>query len=95
MFTVRVAGVVPVVGVTASQAPPEAVFAVAVKLEGLPPVTDSARVCGVGFEPPIWKFTVPSDDGVTEIVGEFVTVNVTPMTCGLAAPGEVSVICPV
>jgi hypothetical protein len=38
--------------------------------------------------------TVPSDDGTTEIVGEFVTVNVTAMTCGLAAPGEVSVTCP-
>ena len=93
-MTTTFPGVVPVVGLTDSQLPPDAVVADALKATAPPPAIETAMVCEPGFAPPIWKTTGESDDGLTVMVGAFETVNATLITTVLAAPGEVRLICP-
>lgn len=72
--TPRVAGVVPLVGLTASHAPPLLVVALAVKLVGVVLLTE--RLCEEGGDPPCWK---PKAKvlGVTIMVAAAVMVSVT------------------
>jgi len=67
--------VVPLVGATASQFPPEVVDGVAVKLR-LPLVVEMEIVCEAGLLPPAWPAKV-SDGGPTVSEGWSETVRVT------------------
>ena len=66
---------VPLVGATASQLPPEVVDGVAVKL-GLPLVVETEIVCEAGLPPPAWPAKV-RDGGPTVSEGWAETVRVT------------------
>jgi hypothetical protein len=72
--TVKVAGVVLLVGFTVSQDPPLLVLAVAVKLTGV--VLLTARLWEAGGDPPCWKPNARLE-GVTVIVAAVVTESVT------------------
>jgi hypothetical protein len=82
--TVRVAGVVPLVGVTVNQLPPAAVA-----VNAIGELPDNAIVCAGAGAPPLWCVYV-SEVGLTPIVGALLTVRVTGTVCGLLlAPGAV------
>lgn len=94
-FTVAVTlpGVVPLPGATVSQLPPEVVPATAVKLRAAP-LLETLKLCGAGFEPPVWKAKVREGSDVSS-VGAALTVKVTGMVCPLLeACAEVKVMMP-
>jgi hypothetical protein len=94
--TLRLAGVVPLPGVTESHVPPLGVctLATAVKLSGVLLLV-TATVCDPGALIPIWNAN-DSVVGLADSTGCAVTISVTITVTGLlAAPGAVIVIVPV
>src|SRR5260370_19543278 len=71
MLTFRLPGMVPLAGETLSHWPPPVVLvALAEKVPVPPPTSETVSDWGCGLEPPTWKLTGASDDGLTVMVGE-------------------------
>src|SRR5579862_2102571 len=86
--------VVPEVGETASQAPPEVVEGVAEKFRAAP-LLEIVMGWLAGVDPPVWYANVSVGVEVPRLGAGF-TMKVTPMDCGLfAACEEVRLMLPV
>jgi hypothetical protein len=91
--TIGASGVVPLVGSTASQPPPEVVLGVAVKFKA-PLLAAILTVWPPGVEPPVWYANV-NELGVALIVGAVPTTSVTVTVGVLVAPVELTCTVPV
>ena len=92
MVAVKVAGVVPDVGFTASQAAPVAVLALAIKLKGWPAVFNTMACCSTVL-PEFGKVTARLP-GLAVNPGTAAMVRVTGITTGLFTADEVRVMLP-